>query len=228
MSTPSGWYDDPTDPLTYRFWDGAAWTSHQSPKTVLGTFPPPSALHVASAPQRTETRRDPTPRRRFLQVPMWVWAVGGLLVVAGAAGGATRRSNTKPTQVQPAVLGASETVPNTRPSTSALQSTTLVTTTNVALDASTARPTTAVPSTSVAVEPSSTPSTVPIIVAATEQATTSPPRPIAATISTTAPIATAYYANCTAVRNAGKAPLHRGDPGYSAALDRDNDGVACE
>jgi hypothetical protein len=37
-----------------------------------------------------------------------------------------------------------------------------------------------------------------------------------------------YYANCTAVRAAGKAPLHRGDPGYRAGLDRDGDGVACE
>lgn len=36
------------------------------------------------------------------------------------------------------------------------------------------------------------------------------------------------YRNCTAVRAAGKAPLHRGDPGYSSKLDRDGDGVACE
>jgi hypothetical protein len=37
-----------------------------------------------------------------------------------------------------------------------------------------------------------------------------------------------YYANCTAARAAGAAPLHRGDPGYRAALDRDSDGNACE
>ena len=37
-----------------------------------------------------------------------------------------------------------------------------------------------------------------------------------------------YYENCTAVRNAGKAPIHRGDPGYGSHLDRDDDGVACE
>ncbi|WP_162254984.1 excalibur calcium-binding domain-containing protein, partial [Paenibacillus sp. Soil522] len=37
-----------------------------------------------------------------------------------------------------------------------------------------------------------------------------------------------YYANCTAVREADKAPLHRGDPGYSKKLDRDGDGYACE
>ncbi|WP_431881963.1 excalibur calcium-binding domain-containing protein [Micromonospora chalcea] len=37
-----------------------------------------------------------------------------------------------------------------------------------------------------------------------------------------------FYANCSAVRAAGKAPLHRGDPGYSRKLDRDGDGTACE
>ena len=37
-----------------------------------------------------------------------------------------------------------------------------------------------------------------------------------------------YYANCAAVRDAGAAPIYRGDPGYSSKLDRDGDGVACE
>lgn len=37
-----------------------------------------------------------------------------------------------------------------------------------------------------------------------------------------------YYKNCTAVRAAGAAPIHRGDPGYGKHLDRDGDGVACE
>lgn len=36
------------------------------------------------------------------------------------------------------------------------------------------------------------------------------------------------YNNCSEVRAAGKAPIRRGDPGYSSKLDRDNDGVGCE
>jgi hypothetical protein len=36
------------------------------------------------------------------------------------------------------------------------------------------------------------------------------------------------YANCTEARQAGVAPIFRGEPGYAAHLDRDNDGVACE
>ncbi len=38
----------------------------------------------------------------------------------------------------------------------------------------------------------------------------------------------AYYPNCSAARAAGAAPLSTGQPGYSAKLDRDGDGVACE
>ncbi|MGJ0184045.1 excalibur calcium-binding domain-containing protein [Corynebacterium glyciniphilum] len=40
--------------------------------------------------------------------------------------------------------------------------------------------------------------------------------------------ASAYYANCTAARAAGAAPVYRGQPGYASHLDRDNDGVGCE
>lgn len=37
-----------------------------------------------------------------------------------------------------------------------------------------------------------------------------------------------YYANCSAAKAAGAAPLYRGDPGYRSGMDGDNDGVACE
>ena len=37
-----------------------------------------------------------------------------------------------------------------------------------------------------------------------------------------------YFANCSAARAAGAAPVHAGDPGYSRKLDRDGDGVGCE
>ncbi|SDS15893.1 Excalibur calcium-binding domain-containing protein [Agrococcus carbonis] len=37
-----------------------------------------------------------------------------------------------------------------------------------------------------------------------------------------------YYANCSAVRAAGRAPLYANQAGYRSGLDRDGDGVACE
>ena len=36
------------------------------------------------------------------------------------------------------------------------------------------------------------------------------------------------FTSCKQAREAGAAPIYRGDPGYSSTLDRDNDGVACE
>jgi len=37
-----------------------------------------------------------------------------------------------------------------------------------------------------------------------------------------------FYATCAEARSAGDTPLYVGDPGYRPALDRDQDGVACE
>lgn len=36
------------------------------------------------------------------------------------------------------------------------------------------------------------------------------------------------FENCAAAREAGAAPLHKGEPGYGAHMDGDGDGVACE
>lgn len=56
------------------------------------------------------------------------------------------------------------------------------------------------------------------------------PRHVVPTRRSVAPAkpAPTYYANCAAVRAAGKAPLYRGQPGYAARLDSDSDGIACE
>ncbi|MEG8018131.1 excalibur calcium-binding domain-containing protein [Sphingomonas sp. LR55] len=37
-----------------------------------------------------------------------------------------------------------------------------------------------------------------------------------------------YYSGCREARAAGAAPLYRGQPGYRAGMDGDNDGIACE
>ena len=37
-----------------------------------------------------------------------------------------------------------------------------------------------------------------------------------------------YYPNCAAARQAGAAPIYKGQPGYRPGLDRDGDGIACE
>jgi hypothetical protein len=55
-----------------------------------------------------------------------------------------------------------------------------------------------------------------------------PISPPPAVVPVAQPTAGVYYANCTAARAAGAAPLHVGEPGYRSALDRDKDGIACE
>lgn len=40
--------------------------------------------------------------------------------------------------------------------------------------------------------------------------------------------ANVYYANCTAARAAGAAPIYAGTPGYGKHLDRDGDGIGCD
>jgi hypothetical protein len=53
------------------------------------------------------------------------------------------------------------------------------------------------------------------------------PAPVAPVVPAPAPAAV-YFANCAAAKAAGAAPIRAGQAGYRAALDRDNDGVACE
>ncbi|MDR6507250.1 DUF1524 domain-containing protein [Arthrobacter oryzae] len=53
------------------------------------------------------------------------------------------------------------------------------------------------------------------------------PAPVVPVPAAPAPAA-AYYANCTAAKAAGAAPLYAGSAGYRPALDRDSDGIACE
>ena len=54
------------------------------------------------------------------------------------------------------------------------------------------------------------------------------PAPVAPVAPAAPAPASVYYANCTAAKAAGAAPLYAGQAGYSTALDRDRDGVACE
>lgn len=55
-----------------------------------------------------------------------------------------------------------------------------------------------------------------------------PPRPAIARQPLRALGSDVYFSSCAEARAAGAAPLRRGDPGYRAGLDRDDDGVACE
>ncbi|MFE5792144.1 excalibur calcium-binding domain-containing protein [Streptomyces sp. NPDC056503] len=99
----------------------------------------------------------------------------------------------------------------------------------------TPEPTTAAPTTRTP-EPTTQAPTTPAPKPTTQAPKPAPttPKPKPKPVQTTQPPETAepepeaYYANCDAVRAAGAAPIHAGDPGYSRRLDRDGDGVGCE
>lgn len=42
------------------------------------------------------------------------------------------------------------------------------------------------------------------------------------------PVAGDYWHGCDDAREAGTAPIYRGEPGYRAEMDGDEDGIACE
>jgi Excalibur calcium-binding domain/Protein of unknown function (DUF1524) len=69
------------------------------------------------------------------------------------------------------------------------------------------------------------PGSAPMVAALPSSANSPAPQPAPAPAP---PAGAISYANCTAVRAAGAAPIHRGDPGYASKLDRDGDGVGCE
>lgn len=53
-----------------------------------------------------------------------------------------------------------------------------------------------------------------------ETGTTQVPEPVTTVVP--------YYSNCQDMKDAGMAPVKRGEDGYREALDRDHDGVACD
>ncbi|WP_436774732.1 excalibur calcium-binding domain-containing protein [Yinghuangia sp. YIM S09857] len=91
-----------------------------------------------------------------------------------------------------------------------------------------APPTTEAPPEPVETRPAAPPATRPAAPATTRAATPTTRRPTQAPAPTTSRPAVVNYANCAAVRAAGAAPIHRGDPGYDDHLDRDGDGIGCE
>ncbi|WP_199863448.1 MULTISPECIES: excalibur calcium-binding domain-containing protein [unclassified Streptomyces] len=115
-----------------------------------------------------------------------------------------------PTATEPTPTTPPPTTPEAAPTTQSPTPTPEPTTAEPTPEPTTAPPRTTAP------RPTRTPAPAP---------TTREPEPVRTTEDAPEEV---YYANCTAVRAAGAAPIHRGEPGYDSHLDRDGDGVACE
>ncbi len=79
---PSGWYDDPDQPWTWRYFDGAHWTDHRAPKWVPPAVDPRSfSVWFESA---TDAVKLATRRVGALLVGVWLLlgAMGAWLAIA--------------------------------------------------------------------------------------------------------------------------------------------------
>jgi hypothetical protein len=50
MLPPAGWHDDPNDPTSLRYWDGAAWSEQRAPKAAPSTPGPLAAAPSSGWP----------------------------------------------------------------------------------------------------------------------------------------------------------------------------------
>ncbi|MFD7159225.1 excalibur calcium-binding domain-containing protein [Kribbella sp. NPDC059898] len=177
------------------------------------TWPAPPARWAFWVDEHGRPVRGPIGRyggpRRTTALAIVVVPVALMVAVLLSPFGSTDQTGTAPLyRAGPSV----KTTPVTRPPTPA--PTPRPTEQPVRLLASTPTPTvdrtTERPTPTPAPTPTPTPTITPTLVP--------PPTPTTAQVT---------YKNCAEVRAAGKAPLHRGDPGYTEQLDHNGDGVAC-
>jgi uncharacterized RDD family membrane protein YckC len=64
MSQRAGWYDDPENPDTLRYFDGVVWTNHTSPKTS-----PSAAQSTIGLAQQSPQQTQPVPQAPTQQLP---------------------------------------------------------------------------------------------------------------------------------------------------------------
>lgn len=94
---PEGWYPDPYDPATQRYWDGARWTEHTAVRAAAVTPTQASPATVDAAAGGVAVA--PTPKRGLPMLTWWQWALIALgvlvviSVIAGALGAARGSSN---------------------------------------------------------------------------------------------------------------------------------------
>ena len=184
----------------------------------------PESSSVPSVERTDGTTRSnprlPLPVGRPLSTPSLLPPAA--TVTPGAPTWAAPPGTTGPTTTDPGTTAPSTTGPTTAGPTTTGTTTTGPTTTRPT--APTGSPTTKSPTTT---PPPATASTNPT----TSTPTTSTPTtstPSTPSTPSTTPTDTPTYKDCAEVRAAGKAPLYRGDPGYTPELDRNGDGIACE
>ena len=103
---PSGWYDDPEHPWTWRYWDGARWTDHRAPMWVPPARDPASFsawFEAAVAVAKVAVRRV-----GVLLVAVWLlFGVAGWVLVMSAFDGDRGRELRRLLDIDQNVFGGS-------------------------------------------------------------------------------------------------------------------------
>ena len=76
MTTPAGWYPDPTQPGTQRFWDGEQWTEQRAPAPAPAAPTPAAQVPDEGA---AKAAADKKAGERWA-----LWIVVGIIAVCGA------------------------------------------------------------------------------------------------------------------------------------------------
>jgi Excalibur calcium-binding domain len=153
---------------------------------------------------------------RYRSAPLWIRVTADICVAVLAIGLIVGVSLALHSESTPERASASGATTTSAPTTTTLAPTTLA-------------PATTLPPTTEASPRTTTASTVPATtVPPTTTAATRPAPPPTRPPTTPTTQPAVRYHNCFDAWRAGALPLHRGDPGYSANLDDDHDGNACE
>lgn len=115
-AVPAGWYPDPQQPDTQRYWDGQRWTEHTAPlapqappatqPATVGMYAPPPAAPTKTAAAGTKM----TTQKK--------WLIGGGIaagiIVVGSIGNAIGAGNRAP-EPEPTVAAIAEVTPEPTP-----------------------------------------------------------------------------------------------------------------
>jgi uncharacterized RDD family membrane protein YckC len=81
MSTPAGWYPDPSDPSNLRWWDGGRWTEHVHARAVQESPAGPS-LSKAPDPYQNQYQGQNPYQQNYPQYPPSQYPAPGVKAIA--------------------------------------------------------------------------------------------------------------------------------------------------
>ena len=230
VNPPPGWHPDYQDATVERWWDGQQWTAETRPRgsaSATGSMSTPQNHTGAMSVGGTEGQMA-TKRRK------WPWIAGGVVVALIGIGALTddEKKDETPAPVVATTTASSHPATTTTRAAAAPSTTTTVqitTTEHVAVvpfvSQDEDRTHVVVPTTPVYVPPPTSEYIPPPPPPKSVAPAYVPPPVVEAPVEEPA---SSYYTNCSAVRDAGAAPIYKGQPGYRSGLDRDGDGIACD